>query len=60
GSGATLRDAIQRLTLVPEGLGEAMPSPVSMRLASKGSAIGWGFAPKRSHANLGTAGVEFA
>ena len=60
GSGTTLRDAIQRHTLVLEGLGEAMPSPISMRLASKGSAIGWGFAPERSHAKLGTAGGEFA
>ena len=60
GSGAPLRDAIQRHTLVVEGLGEAMPSPISMHLASKGSAIGWGFAPERSHANLGTVGGEFA
>ena len=60
GAGATLRDAIQRLTLVLEGLGEAMPSPISMRHAAKGMAIGRGFAPERSHANLGTAGGEFA
>ena len=60
GFGATLRDAIQRHTLVLEGLGEAMPSPISMRVASKGSAIGWGFAPERSHAKFGTVGEEFA
>ena len=58
--GVVMRDAIQPPRLVGEGLGEAMPSPISMRVASKGSAIGWGFAPKRSHANLGTAGEEFA
>ena len=59
-AGARFRDALQRHTLVLEGLEEAMPSPISMRLASKGSAIGWGFAPERSHAKLGTAGGEFA
>ena len=58
--GVVMRDAIQPRRLVVEGLGEAMPSPISMRRASKGSAIGWGFAPERSHANLGTAGGEFA
>jgi len=31
-----------------------------MPVAAKGLAIGWGFAPKRSHAKLGTAGGEFA
>ena len=55
-----VRDAIQPHRLVSEGLGEAMPSPISMRSASKGFAIGWGFAPERSHANLGTVGGEFA
>ena len=58
--GVALRDAIQLRRLVLEGLGEAMPSPISMRAASKGSAIGWGVAPERSHANLGTVGGEFA
>ncbi|MGH1466798.1 MAG: hypothetical protein ACRBBQ_15715 [Cognatishimia sp.] len=58
--GARVRDAIQRLTLAWEGLEGAVRPSISMRLASKGSAIGWGFAPERSHANLGTAGVEFA
>ena len=59
-AGATLRDAIQRHTLVWEGLeGAARPS-ISMHSASKGSAIGWGFAPERSHANLETTGEEFA
>ena len=43
-----------------EGLEGAVRPSISMRLASKGSAIGWGFAPERSHANLGTAGGEFA
>ena len=58
--GVAVRDAIQPRRLVVEGLGEAMPSPISMRTASNGSAIGWGLASKRSHANLGTAGGEFA
>ena len=58
--GVAMRDAIQPRRLVLEGLGEAVPSPISMRLASKGSAIGWGSAPERSHANLGTVGGEFA
>ena len=58
--GVAMRDAIQPRRLVVEGLGEAMPSPISMHLASKGFAIGWGFAPERSHAKLGTAGGEFA
>ena len=59
-AGATVRDAIQPPRLVWEGLeGAARPS-ISMHNASRGSAIGWGFAPKRSHAKLGAAGGEFA
>lgn len=59
-AGATLRDAIQPLRLGWDGLeGAARPS-ISRRHAAKGMAIGRGFAPERSHANLGTAGGEFA
>lgn len=59
-AGATLRDAIQPLRLGWDGLeGAARPS-MSRRHAAKGMAIGRGFAPERSHANLGTAGGEFA
>ena len=58
--GVGMRDAIQPRRLAWEGLeGAARPS-ISMRAASKGSAIGWGIAPKRSHANPETAGGEFA
>ena len=59
-AGATLRDAIQPLRLGWDGLeGAARPS-MSRRHAAKGMAICRGFAPERSHANLGTAGGEFA
>ena len=52
--------AIQRLTLAWDGLeGAARPS-ISMRAASNGFAIGWGSAPRRSHANFETKGGEFA
>ena len=59
-AGARFRDALQRLTLVWEGLEGATRPSMSMPLAAKGLAIGWGIAPERSHANLGTAGGEFA
>ena len=52
--------AIQPHRLVQEGLGGRTVPPISMRSASKGFAIGWGFPPERSHAKLGTAGGEFA
>jgi hypothetical protein len=39
--------------------GATRPS-MSMLLASKGLAIGWGFPLRESRANLGTAGGEFA
>jgi hypothetical protein len=59
-AGATLRDAIQPLRLGWDGLeGAARPS-MSIRHGSKGMTIGRGMAPERSHANLGTAGGEFA
>lgn len=59
-AGATLRDAIQPPRLGWDGLeGAARPS-MSRRYAARGMAIGRGFAPERSHANLGTAGGEFA
>lgn len=59
-AGATLRDAIQPLRLGWDGLeGAARPS-MSRRYAAKGMAIGRGFAPERSHANLGAVGEEFA
>ncbi len=59
-AGATLRDAIQPLRLGWDGLEGAAHPSISMQSASKGFAIGWGFAPERSHANLGTEGEEFA
>ena len=43
-----------------EGLEGAERPSMSMRLASKGLAIGWGEPPRGSHANLETAGEEFA
>ena len=59
-AGATLRDAIQPPRLGWDGLeGAARPS-MSLRHAAKGMTIGRGVAPERSHANLGTAGGEFA
>ena len=59
-AGAMLWDAIQRLTLVWEGLEGATRLSMSMRIASKGLAIGWGVASRGSHANLETVGEEFA
>lgn len=59
-AGANGRDAIQRHTLVWEGLEGATRPSMSMPAASKGLAIGWGAASMRSHANLGTTGGEFA
>ena len=54
------RGAIQPRRLAWEGLeGAARPS-MSMRVASKGLAIGWGEPPRGSHANLETVGEEFA
>lgn len=59
-AGATLQGAIQPPRLGWDGLeGAARPS-MSIRHGSKGMAIGRGFAPERSHANLGTVGEEFA
>ena len=59
-AGAILRDAIQTPRLAWDGLeGVARPS-MSIRNGSKGMTIGRGAAPERSHANLGTAGEEFA
>tara|TARA_R110001599_G_scaffold82062_3_gene221160 strand:- start:39753 stop:40067 length:315 start_codon:yes stop_codon:yes gene_type:complete len=58
--GVVMRDAIQPPRLVWEGLEGATRPSISMRHAAKGFAIGWGFAPERSHAKLETAGGEFA
>lgn len=58
--GTAVPAAIQPRRLAWDGLeGAARPS-ISMRFASKGMAIGRGFAPERSHANLGATGEEFA
>jgi hypothetical protein len=59
-AGATLRDALQPPRLVWEGLEGATRPSMSMLVASKGLAIGWGAASRRSHANLVTVGEEFA
>ena len=63
GSGGAFRrrtDAFQPPRLVWEGLEGATRPSMSRRHAAKGLAIGWGFPPRGSHANLETAGVEFA
>ena len=55
------RGAIQAAQgLAWEGLEGAERPSMSMRVASKGLAIGWGEPPRGSHANLETAGEEFA
>ena len=59
-AGASLRDAIQPPRLGWDGLEGAGRPSMSRRHAAKGMAIGRGFAPKRSHANLGAVGEEFA
>jgi hypothetical protein len=60
GGGHARRRAIQQPMLAGDGLeGAARPS-ISMHIASTGFAIGRGSAPGRSHANLETAGGEFA
>lgn len=63
GSGGAFRrrtDALQPPRLVWEGLEGATRPSMSRRHAAKGLAIGWGFPPRGSHANLETGGVEFA
>lgn len=57
---ASRRTRLQPARLVWEGLEGATRPSMPMRQASTGFAIGWGCAPGRSRANLGTAGGEFA
>ena len=53
-------DPLQPLRLVWEGLEGITGPSMSMPVAAKGLAFGWGAAPGGSHANLETAGGEFA